>query len=102
MNNSLKTRQVVIGMSQSLCIALLLLSCCALAEQTEEHRGSEYCSGPRRLGRWFRLERRFYDILVKMLQRQHRPRAETSFKEYVAATKRILAQPRWTVHSCRS
>ena len=38
MNNSLKTRQVVRRMSQSLCIALLLLSCCALSAQSEKGR----------------------------------------------------------------
>jgi hypothetical protein len=38
MNNSLKIRQVVRGMSQFLSIALLLVSCCALAAQDEAHR----------------------------------------------------------------
>jgi hypothetical protein len=38
MNNSLKARQAVRGMSQSLCIALLLLICCTLSAQNEQPR----------------------------------------------------------------
>ena len=38
MNNSLKVKQVLRKMSQSLCIALLLLTCCALSAQNEQHR----------------------------------------------------------------
>jgi len=37
MNNSLKARQILRGLSQSLCIALLLLTCCTLSAQSEEH-----------------------------------------------------------------
>jgi hypothetical protein len=38
MSNSMTPRRVVRGMSQSLCIVLLLLTCCALSAQNEEHR----------------------------------------------------------------
>jgi len=34
---------------------------------------SKYCSGSRRLGRWFRLERRLRHFGQRRLQRQHRP-----------------------------
>ena len=43
------------------------------AEPTASH--SECCSGPRRLGRWFWLERRVRHSRQGWLQRQHRPRA---------------------------
>src|SRR6476660_2784442 len=92
MNNSLKTRQVVRRMSQSLCIALLLLSCCALSAQNEEHRvrnivlvHGSWADGSGWKG--------VYDILVKdgyNVSIVQEP--ETSFKEDVAATKRVLAQ----------
>ena len=91
MNNSLKTRQVVRGMSQSLCIALLLLSCCALSAQSEKGRvwnivlvHGAWADGSGWKG--------VYDILVKdgyKVSIVQEP--ETSFKEDVAATKRILA-----------
>ena len=38
MNNSLKARQAIRGLSQSLGIALLLLTCCTLSAQNEDHR----------------------------------------------------------------
>ena len=38
MSNSLKAVQVARGMSHSLCVVLLLLTCCALAAQTEQPR----------------------------------------------------------------
>src|SRR5882672_7005776 len=41
------------------------------AEPTASH--SEYCSGPRRLGRWFWLERSLRHSRQGRLQRQHRP-----------------------------
>src|SRR5256886_3060056 len=92
MNNSLKTRQVVIGMSQSLCIALLLLSCCALAEQTEEHRVRNIVLVH---GAWADGSgwKGVYDILVKHGYRVSIVQEpETSFREDVAATKRVIAQ----------
>jgi len=38
MNNSLKARQALRGLSQSLSIALLLLTCSPLSAQNEAHR----------------------------------------------------------------
>ena len=38
MNHSMKAMQVVRGISQSLCMVLLLLSCAALSVQNQEHR----------------------------------------------------------------
>jgi len=38
MNNSLKTMQTLRRLSHSICIVLLLLSCCALSAQNEERR----------------------------------------------------------------
>src|SRR5437879_5601510 len=91
MNNSLKARQVVRGMSQSLCIVLLLLSCGALSAQNQEPRirnivlvHGAWADGSGWKG--------VYDILVKdgynvsIVQE-----SETPFNEDVAATKRVLA-----------
>src|SRR4051812_1962714 len=80
------------GMSQSLCIVLLLWTCSALSAQNEEH-------GVRNIvlvhGAWADGSgwKGVYDILVKdgyNVSIVQEP--ETSFKEDVAATKRILAQ----------
>src|SRR6267143_37101 len=92
MNNSLETRQVVRRMSQSLCIVLLLLSCYALSAQNEEHhvRNIVLVHGAWADGSGWKG---VYDILVKdgyKVSIVQEP--ETSFKEDVAATKRILAQ----------
>src|SRR5882762_3893555 len=91
MNNSLKARQVVRGMSQSLCIALLLLSCRALSAQNEEHRVRNIVLVH---GAWADGSgwKGVCDILVKdgyKVSIVQEP--ETSFKEDVTATKRILA-----------
>jgi hypothetical protein len=91
MNNSLKARQVVRGMSQSICIALLLLSCCMLSAQNEEHRVRNIVLVH---GAWADGSgwKGVYDILVKdgyKVSIVQEP--ETSFKDDVAATKRILA-----------
>jgi pimeloyl-ACP methyl ester carboxylesterase len=79
------------GISQSLCTLLLLLNCCALPAQNENHRvrnivlvHSAWADGSGWKG--------VYDILVKdgynvgIVQEP-----ETSFKEDVAATKRVIA-----------
>src|ERR1700739_832420 len=91
MNNSLKTRQVVRGMSQSICIALLLLSCCALSAQSEAPRVRNIVlvHGAWADGSGWKV---VYDILVKdgyNVSIVQEP--ETSFKEDVATTKRTLA-----------
>ena len=79
------------GLFRSLSIALLLLSCCALSAQNDEHRirnivlvHGAWADGSGWKG--------VYDILVKdgyKVSIVQEP--ETSFKEDVAATKRILA-----------
>jgi hypothetical protein len=38
MSNSMKAMRVARGVSQSLCIALLLVTCCALSAQRQDHR----------------------------------------------------------------
>jgi pimeloyl-ACP methyl ester carboxylesterase len=92
MNNSLKVRQVVRGISQSLCIAFLLVSWSALSAQNEEHRVRNIVLVH---GAWADGSgwKSVYDILVKdgyNVSIVQEP--ETSFKDDVAATKRILAQ----------
>jgi pimeloyl-ACP methyl ester carboxylesterase len=77
--------------SQSLCIAFLLLRCCALSAQDAEHRirnivlvHGAWADGSGWKG--------VYDLLIKdgyKVSIVQEP--ETSFKEDVAATKRVLA-----------
>jgi pimeloyl-ACP methyl ester carboxylesterase len=84
--------RVVRGIYQSLCVVLLLLTCGALSAQNPEH-------GVRNIvlvhGAWADGSgwKGVYDILVKdgyNVSIVQEP--ETSFKEDVAATKRVLAQ----------
>jgi pimeloyl-ACP methyl ester carboxylesterase len=92
MSNSTTPMRVGRAISQSLCIVLLLLTCRAVSAQNEEHRirnivlvHGAWADGSGWKG--------VYDILVKdgynvsMVQEP-----ETSFKDDVAATKRVLAQ----------
>jgi pimeloyl-ACP methyl ester carboxylesterase len=77
--------------TQSLCIVLLLLTCCAHAEQNEEHhvRNIVLVHGAWADGSGWKG---VYDILVNdgyNVSIVQEP--ETSFQEDVAATKRILA-----------
>jgi pimeloyl-ACP methyl ester carboxylesterase len=91
MSNSATHTRVVRRMAQAFCIGLLLLSCCALSAQNDEHRirnivlvHGAWADGSGWKG--------VYDILVKdgyKVSVVQEP--ETSFKEDVAATKRMLA-----------
>jgi pimeloyl-ACP methyl ester carboxylesterase len=79
------------GISQSLCILLLLLRCCTLPTQNENHRVRNIVLVH---GAWADGSgwKGVYDILVKdgyNVSIVQEP--ETSFKEDVAATKRALA-----------
>ena len=92
MNNSMKAIRVVRGISQSLCIVLLLLTCRALSAQNQEHRVRNIVLVH---GAWADGSgwKGVYDILVKdgyNVSIVQEP--ETSFQEDVAATKRMLAQ----------
>src|SRR5438552_4235349 len=92
MSNSLRAMPTLRGMSQSLCIVLLLLTCCTLLAQNDVRRirnivlvHGAWADGSGWKG--------VYDILVKdgyNVSIVQEP--ETSFKEDVAATKRALAQ----------
>ena len=91
MNNPTKAIRVVRGTVQSLCLALLLLSCCALAAQNQDHRIRNIVLVH---GAWADGSgwRGVYDILVKdgyNVSIVQEP--ETSFQDDVTATKRILA-----------
>src|SRR5260370_19597049 len=84
--------RVVQGRAQCLCIVLLLLTCCALSAQNEEHRVRNIVLVQ---GAWADGSgwKGAYDILVKdgyNVSIVQEP--ETSFKEDVAATKRVLTQ----------
>src|ERR1700683_705031 len=92
MSNSMKPLQVVVRISQSLCIVLLLLTCRALSAQNQEHRVRNIVLVH---GAWADGSgwKGVYDILVKdgySVSIVQEP--ETSFQEDVAATKRVLAQ----------
>jgi pimeloyl-ACP methyl ester carboxylesterase len=91
MSNSMKAMRVARGVSQSLCIALLLVTCCALSAQKQDHRVRNIVLVH---GAWADGSgwKGVYDILVKdgyNVSIVQEP--ETSFKEDVAATKRVLA-----------
>jgi pimeloyl-ACP methyl ester carboxylesterase len=91
MSNSLKAMQTLRGLSQSICIVLFLLSCCALSAQNQKPRVQNIVLIH---GAWADGSgwKGVYDILVKdgyNLSIVQEP--ETSFEEDVAATKRILA-----------
>src|SRR3954447_14055863 len=80
------------GMSQPLCVVLLLLTCCALSAQTDEHRVRNIVLVH---GAWADGSgwKEVYNILVKdgfNVSIVQEP--ETSFKDDVAAVNRILAQ----------
>src|SRR5271154_1138445 len=92
MSNLMKPMRVVLGISQSLCIVLLLFTCNVLSAQNQEHRVRNIVLVH---GAWADGSgwKGVYDILVKdgyKVSIVQEP--ETSFKEDVAATKRMLAQ----------
>jgi pimeloyl-ACP methyl ester carboxylesterase len=92
MSNSLKAMRALQGLSLSACIISLLLGCIALSAQNEEHRVRNIVLVH---GAWADGSgwKGVYDILVKdgfNVSIVQEP--ETSFKEDVAATKRVLAQ----------
>ncbi len=92
MSNSINSMKVVQGMSRCLCLIVLLSTCGALSAQNEDRRirnivlvHGAWADGSGWKG--------VYDILVKdgyNVSIVQEP--ETSFKDDVAATKRILAQ----------
>src|ERR1700683_3300780 len=91
MSNSMKPLQVVVRISQSLCIVLLLLTCRALSAQNQEHRVRNIVLVH---GAWADGSgwKGVYDVLVKdgySVSIVQEP--ETSFQEDVTAVKRVLA-----------
>jgi len=92
MSNSMKPMRVVRGICQSVCVVLLLLACGALSAQNQEHRVRNIVLVH---GAWADGSgwKGVYDIVVKdgyNVSIVQEP--ETSFKEDVAATKRVLVQ----------
>src|ERR1700685_2812062 len=91
MSNLMKPMRVVVGISQSLCVVVLLFTCNVLSAQIQEHRVRNVVLVH---GAWADVSgwKSVYDILVKdgynasIVQEP-----ETSFQEDVAATKRVLA-----------
>ena len=101
MTDSIKPVSVVQGMSQLLSIVLFLLTCCTLSAQNEAHRirnivlvHGAWADGSGWKGVYDILARDAYNVSIVQ-------EPETSFKEDVAATKRVLSQQDG-VHSCRS
>jgi hypothetical protein len=87
MSNSMKAMREVRGVSQSLCIVLLLLACGMLSAQNQEHRVRNIVLVH---GAWADGSgwKGVYDILLKdgyNVSIVQEP--ETSFKEDVAATR---------------
>jgi pimeloyl-ACP methyl ester carboxylesterase len=92
MNHSMEAMRKVRALAQSLCVVLLLLTCGALSAQNEEHRVQNIVLVH---GAWADGSgwKGVYDILVKdgyNVSIVQEP--ETSFKEDVAATRRVLSQ----------
>jgi pimeloyl-ACP methyl ester carboxylesterase len=92
MSKSMKAMQATRGIFRSICIALLLLTCHRLSAQNAEHRVRNILLVH---GAWADGSgwKGVYDILIKdgyNVSIVQEP--ETSFKEDVAATKRVLAQ----------
>src|SRR5271154_2065108 len=91
MSNSMKPLQVVVRISQSLCIVLLLLTCGVLSAQNLEHRvrnivlvHGAWADGSGWKGVYEILVKDGYNVSVVQ-------EPETSFNDDVAATKRVLA-----------
>src|SRR6202167_1770245 len=91
MSNSMKPLQVVVRISQSLCIVLLLLTCRVLSAQNQEHRvrnivlvHGAWADGSGWKGVYEILVKDGYNVSVVQ-------EPETSFQDDVAATKRVLA-----------
>ena len=92
MIDSAKAITVSRGITQSILVVLLLLTCCAVSAQNEEHRVRNIVLVH---GAWADGSgwKGVYDILVKdgyNVSIVQEP--ETSFKEDVASTKRVLGQ----------
>jgi pimeloyl-ACP methyl ester carboxylesterase len=92
MTDSIKPVAVVRGVSQLLSIAVLLFTCCTLSAQNEKARvrnivlvHGAWADGSGWKGVYDILTKDGYNVSVVQ-------EPETSFKEDVAATKRILAQ----------
>src|SRR3984957_18030261 len=91
MSNSMKPLQVVVRISQSLCIVLTLFTCGALSAQNQAHgvRNIVLAHGAWADGSGWKG---VYDVLVKdgyNVSIVQEP--ETSFRDDVTAVKRILA-----------
>src|ERR1700723_3317436 len=91
MSNSMKPLQVLVRVSQSLCIVLLLLTCRVLSAQNQENRvrnivlvHGAWADGSGWKGVYEILVKDGYNVSVVQ-------EPETSFKDDVAATKRVLA-----------
>jgi len=92
MSNSVKAMRVVRAISQCLCIVLLLVTCVSLSARNEAHRVRNIVLVH---GAWADGSgwKGVFDILVKdgyNVSIVQEP--ETSFKDDVAATRRVLAQ----------
>src|SRR3979411_441245 len=92
MSNSMKGVRVARGMSQFFFIVLLLLTCGALSAQNQEHHirnivlvHGAWADGSGWKGVYDILARDGYNVSIVQ-------EPETSFKDDVAATKRVLAQ----------
>src|SRR6202050_699744 len=92
MRNSVNGMRVAHGMSRYSCIVLLLLTCGALSAQNEDHRvrnvvlvHGAWADGSGWRGVFDNLVRDGFNVSIVQ-------EPETSFKEDVAATKRVLAQ----------
>src|ERR1700677_1147138 len=91
MSNSMKPSQMVVRISQSLCIVLLLLTCGVLSAQDQEHRlrnivlvHGAWADGSGWKGVYEILVKDGYNVSIVQ-------EPETSFQDHVGATKLVLA-----------
>jgi pimeloyl-ACP methyl ester carboxylesterase len=91
MNHSMKVVRIVRAISQPLCIVLLFSTCATFSAQNEEHRvrnivlvHGAWADGSGWKGVYDILDKDGYNVSIVQ-------EPETSFKEDVAATKRVLA-----------
>src|SRR6202041_880512 len=92
MSNSMKPLQVVVRISQSLCIVLLLLTCRVVSAQNQQHRirnivlvHGAWADGSGWKGVYDILAKDGYNVSIVQ-------EPETSFRDDVTAAKRVLAQ----------
>jgi len=101
MSNAMTPMRVARGISQSLCIVVLLLPAARSQRRTQSIAFGIlfWFTAP---GQMFQLERGLRHPCQGWLQRQHRPRTGDVLLKMMWLHQARPCSARWTVHSCRS